>query len=100
MVKVEVKEPNGETISYYMDEGLKNRLESKVKEKMVKKDKDLIWIFDGDEGSGKSSFAFQIAKFIDSSFNIERVCMNPNEFIHQIAKANKGDVIIYDEAYT
>jgi len=100
MVKVEVKEPNGNVISYYMDEGLKIKLDTKIKEKIVKKDKDLVWIFDGDEGSGKSTFAFQIAKYLDPSFNIERVCMNPSEFIHMINKADKGQVVVYDEAYT
>jgi len=81
-----------------------------IKEKIIKKDKDLVLIFDGDEGSekstfafhsGKLTFAFQIAKYLDPSFNIERVCMDPSEFIHVINKADKGQVVIYvyDEDY-
>jgi hypothetical protein len=100
MVKVEIKESNKEPISFYMDGGLKERLDSNVKDKAKSKDKDFVFIIDGTEGSGKTTFCNQIGKYLDPSLNLNRFCMNPNEFKHEISIAEKGQVVIYDEAYT
>lgn len=49
--------------------------------------------------SGKSSLGQQIAKYIDNSFNLSRVCMTPEEFRIAIETAERGQAIVYDEAY-
>ncbi len=83
-----------------MDGRLNNSIEDKVKPKILKKDNDLVWIVDGLEGSGKSVFAMQVAKVLDPSFDLERVCMSPEEFTKAILKAKKGQCVVFDEAFT
>ena len=50
--------------------------------------------------SGKSTIAFQIAKYIDKDFNLSRVVFNADDFKEAIFRAKKGQVIVYDEAFT
>ena len=66
---------------------------------VIKKDWDMIFCIDGYEGVGKSAFAQQIAFYVDRSFNIDRICFTPKEFIQSINKAEKYQAIVYDEAY-
>lgn len=71
-----------------------------IKNKIHKKDQDYVCVVDGNEGSGKSVFAMQIAKWIDPTLCIERVCMNGEEFKEAINKAKQHEAIIFDEAFT
>lgn len=50
--------------------------------------------------SGKSTFAFQLGKYIDPTLTIRRVVFSADDFRDAIYKAKKGQVIIYDEAFT
>lgn len=88
------------TISYSMDDRLKKNLDEKVIPSLQKKDKDYIIALDGGEGVGKSWLAIQIGKYVDPSLNINRICFTPEEFREAVYKANKGQCIIYDEAFT
>jgi len=99
MVVIDI-EVNGEKKTVYMDNKLKHQLDTKLNPRINKKDFDWVWIVDGSEGSGKSTFAQQIAKVLDPTFCIERMCMTPNEFTKAILKANKGQCVIFDEAFT
>ena len=83
--------------SGYMDGYLKKNLSMGMK--VIKKDWDMCIIVDGYEGSGKSVLAQQCASFVDTTFNIERICFTPKEFVTQINKAQKYSAVIYDEAY-
>jgi len=100
MAKAIIKEPNGETIEYFMEDRLKHSLDNKVIPSLHKKDKDCVLVVDGREGSGKSTLAFQIAKYVDSTFNINRIVFSPDEFREAVFKAKKGEAIVYDEAFT
>lgn len=80
----------------YMDGYLRGNL-TEIK-KVIKKDWDMVFIVDGREGSGKSVIAQQCAKFVDESFNINRIAFNPEEFMKCINDANKYEAVIYDEA--
>jgi len=73
---------------------------TKVLPKIRKKDFDWVWIVDGVEGCGKSVFALQLAKILDPTFNLSRVCMTPQEFTRAILKAGKGQCVVFDEAFT
>jgi len=99
MVVVDI-EVDGEKKTLYIDGKLHRSIESKIKPKIHKKDFDWVWIVDGSEGVGKSVFAFQLAKVLDPSFNLSRVCMTPNEFTKAIIKAKKGQCVTFDEAFT
>ena len=80
-----------------MDGYLKQNLD-RAKE-IVTKDWDFVCFIDGYEGSGKSVIAQQVAKYCDPTFNIDRICFNPDDFIKRINEAKKGEAIILDEAY-
>jgi hypothetical protein len=81
----------------YMDGYLKENMD-KAK-KIIKKDWDMVFIVDGYEGSGKSVLAQQVAKHVDPSFNIDRICFSPEEFVKAINSADRYQAVIYDEAY-
>src|SRR3990167_7437390 len=91
---------DGKPANLYVDDRLLNAIEKKIKARIQRKDQDLVWIIDGKERSGKSTFAMQLAKILDPDFNIIKVCMNPDEFTKAVIKAKKGDCIVYDEAFT
>ena len=49
--------------------------------------------------SGKSVMAQQIAKFLDPSLTLDRICMTGEDFLRKIDIAEKGQAVIMDEAY-
>lgn len=97
LVPIEV---DGERKEMYMDTELHNRIEHNIKPKLKKKDYDWVWVVDGSEGSGKSVFSGQLAKAVDPTFNLNRFCMNPQEFTKAILKAEKGQAVVFDEGFT
>jgi hypothetical protein len=50
--------------------------------------------------SGKSTLGLQWCKYIDPSFNLDRVVFTPEEFRNAIYKAKKGQALMFDEAFT
>lgn len=83
---------------HYMDGYMKNALDTAKKE--IKKDWDMIFLYDGNEGSGKSAKALQDAFYCDPTLDITRVVFTPNEFRKAIMEADKFQAVVYDEAYT
>ena len=49
--------------------------------------------------TGKSTFAMQLARRIDPAFNLDRVCFSPDEFRKAVIEAEKGQAVVFDEAY-
>jgi ABC-type dipeptide/oligopeptide/nickel transport system ATPase component len=90
---------DNQQLSYHIDKKMIKFLD-KVKKKITDKDKDYVLIVDGYEGSGKSTFAQQIGKYVDPYLNLDRVCMTASEFKQAINNAGKGQCVIYDEAVT
>ena len=84
--------------TYYMDGIHKDNLDTA--KKVITKDWDMLFIYDGAEGSGKSVKAMQDAFYCDPSLNIDRITFTPKEFHNAIMKAEKYQAVIYDEAYT
>jgi len=87
-----------EEISYHIS----NKLESKWKklsDMVVKKNRDRVYVVFGLERGGKSTWTFQQAKYIDHTFNIERICFTPEQFLNQIGTAPPGSVVVFDEAF-
>ena len=101
MVIVEIKDDNySKPISYYMDDRLKRNIDLKIIPSLHKKDKDCVLVIDGGEGTGKSTLAGQIGKYVDNTLNLKRITFSPEEFRDAVLKAKKGQCIIYDEAFT
>lgn len=87
-------------LSYYIEPKVIRFLDSHVKDRITKKDKDYVLLIDGYEGAGKSTFAQQIAKYVDPTLDITRICMTADEFKTAIIEGKKHQCIIYDEAVT
>jgi hypothetical protein len=91
-MKVQVQEQE-----YYMDGYLKSNLD--ISKKVISKDWDMILVVDGYEGTGKSVMAFQIAKYCDPTFDLNRIAFNSATFVKAVKKAKQYQSIVYDEAY-
>jgi len=86
-------------LQYFIDPIIEGEL-TKVKKLVTKKDRDYVFVIDGEEGSGKSVLAQQIAKRLDSNFNIDNICFNADQFISRLKQAPKFSCIVLDEAFS
>jgi hypothetical protein len=68
---------------------IKNRLQHKW---------DCVGVVDGLEGSGKTTFAFQMCQSVDPTFNLDRVCFSEEQFNAQVIICKPGQAICLDEA--
>lgn len=83
---------------YYMDGYMKQNLD---RAKMaIKKDWDMLFVYDGAEGAGKSVKAMQDAFYCDPTLTNERIVFTPKDFRQAIMNAKPYQAVIYDEAYT
>ncbi len=83
---------------YPIDNIIKPELK-KIKIAVTKKDRDYVMVIDGEEGSGKSVLAMQIAKALDPKFNLDNICFNADQFIERLKHSPKHSCIVLDEAY-
>lgn len=83
-----------------IDRAVKPELD-KVKEIVLKKDRDWVTVIDGEEGVGKSVLAQQIAKYLDPDFTIRNLVFTADNFIKAIKNPEngKGTAIVLDEAF-
>jgi len=92
-----VKVYEGTDDEFYMDGILKDNLD--IGKRIIKKDWDLVFVIDGFEGTGKSVFTQQLAKYCDPSFNLSRIVFSDSGFIKAVLSGKKYEAIVYDEAY-
>lgn len=83
---------------YYLDGYLKANLDS-IK-KIVKKDWDFVFCIDGMEGGGKSTFAIQMALYLDPTLDLKNVVFSAEDFERAVISADKYKAVVYDEAIT
>ena len=95
-----INQKNNADIEFYMDDNLYRQIETKIKPDLERKDKDCVYLVCGEERVGKSVFAMQLGKAVDPSLSIDRITFSPDEFTDAIRNAEKGQCIIYDEAFT
>ncbi len=86
-------------VDYFVDDILKQELK-RIHTAVTKKDRDYVMVVDGEEGSGKSVLAQQIAKELSPKFKIDNICFNANQFISQLKNSPKHSCIVLDEAYS
>jgi hypothetical protein len=82
----------------YIDGYLKDNLD-RAKE-IIKQDWDIVFLYDGYEGCGKSVKAMQDCFYFDQTFNMDRICFDPRQFTQAIRKAEPYQAVLYDEAFT
>lgn len=83
---------------FYIDGYLKNALDTAKKE--IRNDWDMVFVGDGQEGSGKSVLVMQCAKYCDPTLTIDNFAFTPNMFRKKIMDASQYQAIIYDEAHS
>lgn len=88
-----------EKISYHIDKNLKKKWDKLRKGQLRKDDDDRVYIVDGRERGGKTTFTIQQAKYLDPKLDIDRICFTAEQFLYQIRNAPKGSCIIFDEAF-
>lgn len=95
--------------SAYIDDRLAKELEDDVIPDLVEKDSDSVFCIDGPEGSGKSKLADNIGGFvaskllerynIDINYSADNFHLSPLKFRDAILKADKNEIVVYDEAH-
>jgi len=97
MVKVKVMMDNNTYQEYYMDGYLKPNLDTAKTQ--IKKDWDMMFVIDGEEGTGKSVLAQQIGMYCDPTLCLDRVCFDHISFLNAVNDAKPYQCVILDEAY-
>jgi len=92
-----VELPKGSKEGLYIDGYHKQNLD--VARTIIKKDWDMIFVYDGYEGTGKSVKCMQDAFYCDPTLNIDRIVFNADDFQKAVEKASKYQAIVFDEAY-
>ena len=65
----------------------------------IRRNKNVLALFTGDTGSGKSYAAISYASMVDPSFSIDRIVFNTKDFVELLnSEMPMGSAIIYDDA--
>ncbi len=73
----------------------------RIKKVFMKKHKfDWVNAIDGFERIGKSTLGIKMCLYMDPSFDINRVCFTPNQYMSAVQNAKKDQAVLYDEAIT
>lgn len=77
-----------------------DRIIKRVRNRLNHLNKNWVAVIVGETGSGKSYSAIRIAKAIDPTFTIGRVCFTPEEFMDLVDDPDlkPGNVLVFDEA--
>lgn len=82
---------------YYLD-GYLNKLLLGLKNAVLNKATSAVIVVDGRSGMGKTTISIQIAFQLDPNFNLNKIYFEPGGFLEDLASANKGSCLIFDEA--
>lgn len=88
-------------VEYYIDDKLKKKWDRFREGYLISRDEDRVFLVTGREGVGKSLFTIQQAAYIDPTIinDLSRICFTPDEFRNAVLRAEKGQVVIFDEAF-
>lgn len=81
----------------YMDGYLRKELDN-IKTNYLHKKKDYVICIDGMKGTGKSTLALQMCRYVDPTFNIDRVHFKGADFLKNMKDIKEGQAILLDEA--
>lgn len=91
--------------TYHVNNRLKEKWDKIKDGKLKLMDNDKVYIVDGRERTGKSTFALQQACYIDPTLvhDIKRICFSADEFLEAIRKTDSDDkvtkCVVFDEAF-
>jgi len=66
--------------------------------RLTEQNRNVLAVFHGNRGNGKSSNAIKLAEMYDPNFTVDRIAFNPAEFMHLVNTVPNGSAIIWDEA--
>lgn len=89
--------PGYETKLYIADT-LAMNLE-RVKTSVLKQGWDYLCVVSGLPGVGKSTFAQALAKYLDPTFHVDRICFTGREFRDKTIEGEKGQAFVLDESF-
>lgn len=89
----------GVTLSNFIDKKLIKIWDGIKDGKLKEKNEDRVYLVDGREGSGKSFWTFQQAKYLDPTFSVKDIHFLPEKFLEALRTAPPGKVIVFDEAF-
>jgi adenylate kinase family enzyme len=95
MVHINVEGYEGDL---YIHEALAPNLQ-RVKVSVLTKGWDYVAVVSGLPGVGKSTFAQQLAKFLDPNFESWQICFTAKEFRDKTSHGKKGQTFILDESF-
>lgn len=78
-----------------------NYLESNMRiilERAIPNKWDALFIIFGREGSGKTTVGTQVCTYLDPTFDLDRVCFKPDQFLAAVDNAKPEEAILWDEA--
>lgn len=90
-------ESDWETVDRIMDNYEKAELQN-IKEKFLENKKDFVICIVGVKGTGKSTLGLQMCKWIDPTFNADRVYFYGDNFLKGMRDIKPGQSILFDEA--
>lgn len=100
MVKVVPEDKDGvsavNNVELYLDGFMKSNLD--ICKQRIKSNFDMVVLYFGSEGSGKTTKALQDAYYLDPTMCIDRIVFNPSQFEEAVNKAEPEQAIIWDEA--
>ncbi len=92
MVKIEIGKHK-----FVLDGFLKHNLD--IMKNELKDDFDAFLIMSGRERFGKSTFAGQIATYLDNDYSLKRCVFTPDQFVEAVLNSKKYQAIVFDEAH-
>jgi hypothetical protein len=67
---------------------------------LISKGWDFCILIDGFEGTGKSTLGFQVAVYLDPTFDLSQVCFTGDETENVIMNAKNRQAVVFDEGMT
>lgn len=83
---------------FYLDENLRKNLDI-VKDSVLHKGWDYPAVIAGIPGVGKSTLSQQMCKYLDPTFEVDRICFTAKDFIDRTTNGKKGEAYMLDESF-
>jgi len=85
-------------VECYLDENLKKNLDE-IKDSVLNKGWDYVCVIAGIPGAGKTTFAQQVATYLDPTFDVDRICFTGKDYINKTEEGKLGQAFQLDESF-
>lgn len=90
-------------LPYHLNDNITYLLDG-FKRAVYEKNTSAVILVDGKSGLGKSTLSFQLARYLDPTFDLNKIHYNPDTFLEGteekigLVNAKQGDCLVFDEA--